>query len=147
RYDAGAAYVVFGKTDTKAVDVSKIAAGAGGGFAMQGGGGIVGLAIGTHVAGIGDVNGDGMADLLLTGSYYYYGWTSNAFVVFGKSDTKPLTMRDIDSGVGGFRVWDLYGPFGPSAGPAGDINGDGLADLVIAAPSMNPSGAYVIFGK
>jgi hypothetical protein len=150
RYDnrAGEAYVVFGKTDSATVSIAEIKAGVGG-FLIQPDG-----HIGNAIAGAGDVNGDGLADLILGKEYDSYGsfYEGSSYVVFGKSDTLPVDLRSVaQGGGGGFVVVGASGATdgsGISVAGAGDVNGDGLGDLVIGAKRVAASGgAYVVFGK
>jgi hypothetical protein len=84
-----------------------------------------------HVNGVGDVNGDGTPDYALAGP-------NGVSVVFGDPDLAPV---DLDAlGDGGFHV----SAGAASVAAAGDVNGDGLADVVIGSPSER---AYVVFGK
>ncbi len=62
--DAGKSYVVFGKTSTSAISLSDIAIGTGG-FVING---ISSYASGGSVSNAGDVNGDGLDDLII-GAY------------------------------------------------------------------------------
>ncbi len=56
-----------------------------------------------------------------------------------------MNLSDVAAGFGGFVIngdpGDLSG-FGVSG--AGDVNGDGLADLIVGAPNVSDS--YVVFG-
>jgi hypothetical protein len=88
---------------------------------------------------VGDLNGDGFDDLLLGGSAPNF--QSGASVVFGHEgpfsavlDVSTMTAAD------GVRI---HGPRGKSVA-AGDINGDGFADLVVNGGSG--SSTSVIFG-
>jgi len=143
----GSAYVVFGKTDTGAVNLADIGAGKGGGFGFRG-------EVGYRVAGAGDVNADGLADIILgygQGDYgSYYGVS---YIAFGKSSTSPVDLSDLGNGQGGFVINGQHFDFGgdssgASVAGAGDLNGDGLADVIIGAPEFGKTGgAYVVFGK
>ena len=105
--------------------------------------------LGRAVSNAGDVNGDGLADLLI--GAYFADPTANAsgasYVVFGRNtaQTGPfpasLDLSDLD-GTNGFRLdgvaeGDLSG-FAVSN--AGDVNGDGLADLLIGAYAADLNG-------
>ena len=110
---------------------------------------------GYSVAVIGDMNGDGHADLLI-GAYGYLSGSSKgrSYVVFGGPGVGSSGVISLSNltGVNGFKL-DGENPgdqSGASVGTAGDINGDGYADLVIGAdayPGHNNKGrSYVVFG-
>jgi hypothetical protein len=105
----------------------------------------------TAVAGGGDVNGDGFADVVFGAQFAgptvhgsYYGipyeapsWTGEAYVVFGDSDAPPLVIAPDDlTGANGFTIAGAQNAAytGTSVGAAGDVNGDGFGDLIIGAP-------------
>lgn len=72
--------------------------------------------------GAGDVNGDGLADILVV-----HGAQGRAWVVFGKDDMSPVDVLDIESGLGGFSISEVGGI---AADPLlGDIDGDGLGEI------------------
>jgi FG-GAP repeat/FG-GAP-like repeat len=91
------------------------------------------------VACAGDVNGDGYADILVGGS-----GDNAAYLYFG-SPHGPSAGALAITGPG-----DVHGGFGSSVAGAGDVNADGLADIVIGQPFANEPGgagaAYVYFG-
>jgi hypothetical protein len=140
----GAAYVVFGKSDSNEVTVRALGEK---GFKI-----VHSESIGALNAGAGDVNGDGLADLVLGRTYQYESYYENKIrVVFGKADSKTVDLVDVDKGRGGFLMTgakDGDDRAGSSIAGAGDVNGDGLADLLVGAPDEGYSGVgYVVFGK
>ena len=146
--DAGTSYVVFGKEGEQA-DIKLNALGERG-FRILGAS--ANDTSGKSVSGAGDVNGDGLGDLII-GAMYANFRAGTSYVVFGQSDTQEI---DLDSlGDRGFRVrGSTRGDYaGASVSAAGDVNGDGLADLIIGAfgdfSNGNPEAgtSYVVFGS
>ncbi len=147
--NAGKSYVVFGKTDSTAINLSAIASGTGG-FVINGEN--VDDVSGNSVSTAGDVNGDGLNDLIVgargklkAGKFY---------VIFGKKDNTTIDLSAIASGTGGFVIngENVSGFSGISVSTAGDVNGDGLDDLIVGAHGAGQSTieagkSYVIFGK
>lgn len=85
---------------------------------------------GTSVASAGDVNGDGYADVAIGAPKYSNGQTEEgrAFVYTGSG-----------TGLGNTAAWtaeanQAVAEFGTSVSSAGDVNGDGYADVVVGAP-------------
>jgi len=84
---------------------------------------------GASVGTAGDVNGDGYSDLIV-GAYLFDN---------GETDEgKVFLYRGSASGLGGSPAWSAESnqanaQFGASAATAGDVNGDGYADVIIGA--------------
>ena len=111
---------------------------------------------GHSVSSAGDLNGDGYADLLIgaPGADTHGESSGAAYVVFGSAGGFAANLDLSDLGPGrGFKIsgeaeGDQLG-FGVS--DAGDVNGDGHADLLIGAFGADPNGStsgatYVVFG-
>jgi Ca2+-binding RTX toxin-like protein len=107
---------------------------------------------GYSVASAGDVNGDGIDDLVIgaPGEQPNGSGSGAAYVVFGHAGAQAA---DIDlgalNGSTGFKFSGAGGnEVGRSVSSAGDVNGDGYADLLISANGYGGfgGGAYVVFG-
>jgi len=155
RQDAGAAYVVFGsRSPPQSVDLA----------ALQQDLTIIGALPGDNLgfsAVAADINGDGIADIVLgafsagtlenpsvrTGAVYVLFGSDNLPVNLDLAEAKPdITISGLTS----------RGFFGDSLA-SGDVNGDGMADLIIGAtfdrrsasggPSVRGGATYVFFGR
>jgi hypothetical protein len=148
----GESYVVFGKATGFTAGLALADLDGSDGFRLDG--------IDTYdysgfsVSGAGDINGDGFADLVV--GAYYAGSNGESYVVFGKDAgfTADVDLSGLD-GSDGFRLDGAAADdkSGQSVSGAGDVNGDGFADLIIGAYSADPNGdsqageSYVVFGK
>jgi len=113
---------------------------------------------GISVSSAGDVNGDGYSDFII-GANLSNSNGSNAgssYVVFGKSGGFDASVNlSTLNGSTGFRLagGTADDNSGYSVAAAGDVNGDGLDDMIIGARYADPNSqslagsAYVVFGK
>ena len=156
--NSGVAYVVFGGTATGssgALDLSDL--NGANGFVING----IDIydRLGNSVSSAGDVNGDGVDDLLIGADRADPDGNFNAgetYVVFGGTATGSSGALELSSlnGTNGYIIngIDAYDYSGWSVSSAGDVNGDGVDDLLIGAPSADPNGhqargeTYVVFG-
>jgi Ca2+-binding RTX toxin-like protein len=145
---SGQSYVVFGSSEEFPANLELTDLDGTNGFALNG---INKYDFsGISVSGAGDINGDGFDDLII-GAY-----SNQSYVVFGSSEGFPasLELADLD-GTNGFALNGVtQGDIsGESVSGAGDINGDGIDDLIVGASGADPNGiynagqSYVVFGS
>jgi len=155
--DSGIAYVVYGSTIPFPADFDVTDINGNNGFLIEGD--EVGAQFGRSVASAGDFNNDGIDDLIV-GAWLANGNgrgdSGETYIIYGKAGgySAGLTLSDID-GSNGFRIdgtkfqdWS-----GWSVAGAGDVNNDGIDDVVLGIWGADPNGetnagsAQVIFGS
>ena len=115
---------------------------------------------GLSVSGAGDVNGDGFDDLIVGAPYDDpNGELSGAsFVVFGSAIGAAVELTALEEAPAAIPLGFVINgtaaddQSGLSVSDAGDVNGDGLDDLIVGARGADPNGSlsgasYVVFGK
>ncbi len=152
----GKAYVVFGSaafSGNRSFDISSL--NGNNGFILRGIGFLTGRNNINGIISSGDINGDGFADLII-GNYNINSNDGLTYVVFGSgSDITQGTGRfDVSAitngdGTKGFVLEGANREYaGLSVDMAGDINGDGLDDMIVGAKDhAGGGGAYVVFGS
>ena len=90
----------------------------------------------------GDLNGDGRADLLLLPSHGYSS-SPRLQVVFGRRHSRTLNLNTASAR--NLPVIACRGNPIADFGAAGDVNGDGIDDVV--ASSNSPSSVFIVFGR
>ena len=108
----------------------------------------IGVNLGNAVATSGDVNGDGYADVIV-GAYRYDNvelYEGRAYVFHGS----PAGLSPVPSWTAEGNQYQAW--FGYAAAAAGDVNGDGYADVIVGARSFDngqtdEGRAYVFHGS
>ncbi len=104
---------------------------------------------GFSVASAGDVDGDGLGDLLVGATKYDVGgpYQGAAYLIYGPA-TGDVNLALADAKLEGEATEDAAGY---ALAAAGDLDGDGYDDLLVTAPNHDGAGsnagaAYVIYG-
>ncbi len=151
--EPGYSYIIYGKSDPFAPSLDLSSLNGINGFVLKGTEEMDNT--GTSVSNAGDINGDGYDDFII-GSYVASAFAGEAYVIFGKMGSFPISFNLSDlNGTNGFTINGLNTSdiLGASVSSAGDINGDGYKDLIVSAPLNDLDGGfdngqiYVIFGK
>ena len=113
---------------------------------------------GDEVAIIGDFDGDGFDNMLVSADFANYGGgdTGSAYIIFGAASgfATKISLATYIDGNAGFQVdgQNADDNLGEGASGAGDVNGDGLLDFVVGAWDYSQSASsyegavYVIYG-
>jgi hypothetical protein len=111
-------------------------------------GGSAAAHLGLSVSTAGDVNGDGYADVIVGAPHHTHGSAEEgaAYLYLGSADGLLDAWDNADEGDAPY-AW-----FGASVACAGDVNGDGYADVVVGAPlytnDLNEEGrAFLWYGS
>jgi hypothetical protein len=137
---AGRTYVIFGNTSSP--DASALSSlGGTNGFTIAWDNNQPCLSVrdpGFSVAGAGDLNGAGVDDLIIRADLYDAAGVSRGsrYVIFGWTSFQDVLELSSLNGMNGFTITSMFSGdlSGSSVASAGDVNGDGMADIIIGAP-------------
>ncbi len=120
---------------------------------------------GSAVSSAGDVNGDGFDDIIIGATHAEAGFFADAgesYVIFGRDVgiawTPVFNLISLSAitanGSTGFVVNGIssFDNSGVAVSSAGDVNGDGIVDMIIGAANADPNGinlageTYIVFG-
>ncbi len=106
--------------------------------------------LGASVGTAGDVNGDGYADVLVSAHLYDNGQTDEGIVLAFYGSATGLGVMGTPANADWLVESDQYqGWMGDCVASAGDVNGDGYADVILGAHNANggTGRAYVYYGN
>lgn len=148
----GEAYVIFGRKGLFPMHFNLSDLNGENGFIVDGDSCI------DSVSKAGDINGDGIDDVILS-CWFALNNGGQSYVVFGSKNTFPtqLILKDLN-GKNGFTINGISPGYlgeesGYSIGSAGDFNGDGIDDVIIGAPAISNvesaigGAGYILFGS
>ena len=147
----GTVYVVFGDAVTGFAGTFDLGSLDGtNGFTIVGAG--AGNNLGSDVGNAGDVNDDGIADIIV-GASGANGGAGVVYVIYGSGASFPAQIdAGLLNGTNGFAIPGLAAGdgLGWSVSPAGDVNNDNVDDIIVGANNAgagNEGAAYVVFGS
>ena len=130
----GAVYVLFMNANGAANSFQKIASNAGGGPSL-----LISDAFGGAAVALPDMDGDGVTDLAV-GAYGDNGYRGAIYVLFMNTNGTVKTSQKVASGVGGGPTLSGGDRFGSGLSALGDLDGDGVTDLITGAPFDSSQG-------
>ncbi|HZO06710.1 MAG TPA: choice-of-anchor D domain-containing protein [Solirubrobacterales bacterium] len=113
------------------------------------GGAFAGHRLGIGLAPLGDVSGDGVDDIAIGADSTAAANSDAAYVVHGaKADPAGTLLDTADLGTRGYRILGAPGSSaGYSVAPAGDVNRDGIGDMLVGGYGAGSNGtAWVVYG-
>jgi RHS repeat-associated protein len=104
---------------------------------------------GNRVAGVGDVNGDGYADIAISAPFFGRpNYLGAVFLVAGSPQPLPAVLPSDPTKPPFVSIGTLVQEeLGWTMGAAGDVNGDGFADLLVGAREEITGGEHTALGR
>ena len=132
--DRGSVHILFLNANRTLKSAFKIASGLNGGPVLGNGD-----RFGSSIANIGDLDGDGISDIVVGAALDDTGGADRGaiYVLLLNSNGSVKSSTKIASGLNGGPVLTNGDQFGYSIASIGDLNGDSVPDLAVGAPSDN----------
>lgn len=119
---------------------------------------------GFSISRAGDINADGIPDIIIGAMTHNVSGAQSAgaaYIVYGKANPTDMNLKnivvlqnDFEDNIGGFKIsgQDMSDRVGESVSAAGDVNGDGVDDVIIGAPyvdgeTISSGAAFIVFGS
>jgi len=102
---------------------------------------------GFDVSNAGDVNGDGFGDVMVSAPFAADN-KGVTYIIYGAPHLSNIDLANPPVGYG-IKIVGEEDSFGYSVSSAGDVNGDGFSDMIIAAPFADDfkGAAYIVYGS
>lgn len=147
--DPGKCYVVFGKSSGWGTTTSYTSLNGVNGFSVTNS--IDSTPDMYRINRAGDVNGDGIDDLMITGETAITGTGGSqgeVYIIFGKTSgwSSNVDVAALDGTDGFIAYTSANRGIGRRISPAGDMNGDGFDDVIVNS-QLNSRRVYVIYGR
>src|SRR5262249_8486054 len=113
------------------------------GFVIEGAAANDGL--GWSVDTAGDVNDDGISDIILLAFGANHGG-GIAYVIYGKNGSYSETIDLSNFNISGFQITGYATAGLVSVASAGDVDSDGINDVIIGAESYDAATSFVLYG-
>jgi hypothetical protein len=146
--DRSTSYIIYGSNNMPSVINASTLALTGRGVMLVGRGGA-----GMVVSRAGDVNGDGIDDVIIGAPFYegnsQTGFSSRSYILYGNNSLPSgINLYSLNYGVMGVTILG-GGGFGYSVSGAGDVNGDGIDDVIIGVPKgyTDAGHSYIVYGS
>lgn len=135
----GAVYILSLNDDGTAESVTQISSGVNGGPSLA-----LGDGFGRSITAIGDLDGDGIVDLAIGASNGIppggLRFAGAVYVAFLNANGTVKSTTKIASGLNGGPTLAQDDVFGASVAALGDLDGDGIEDLLVGAPGNDANG-------
>lgn len=154
KVDAGQSYLIYGQSAPYASTIELTSLTGPTGFAINGIN--AGDFSGWAVSEAGDVNKDGFGDILIgaPAASNPKEQAGEVYVLFGKTNRSTVFNLNTLNGNNGFTLKgiEIQDHVGAALSSVGDVNRDGIDDILIGAKNASPNGfasgtAYLFFGK